>query len=65
MELLSGRAKSSHVVSNDVRMAEVRQYGRVFGLFVVEVIPFGLCLILCGWYRCMNSVSSWVQSVVG
>ena len=46
-------------------MAAVRQCGRAIWLAILKVGPWGVSLVVAGWYLCISFVSSCMKLVVG
>ncbi len=45
-------------------MSLVKHGGSACWLMNLRVMPWGVHLVACGWFLCMNLVSSWVKLVV-
>jgi hypothetical protein len=65
VELLRDLAKCSLAVSNAAYIAEVRQCGSALWLDILSSVPWGLRLVVCGWYFFILFVSCYIKLVVG
>ncbi len=63
MELFSGLANSSKVVSKHACIAEVSLFVIDHWLAILDTMPCGFRRLVRGWYLCMRSVRSVIKSV--